>query len=112
MSVFKRLKNASVDLTTLSVKTFTGSIQAAVNTETGEGVNIIDWDAMLKNAASESATVRVVAITEVQIGGDAHLFVADDASAELVEIHNHQVAESLLVTPQASPKTRYEGFIL
>ena len=89
---FKQLKAGIADLSQLQVQTYTGSITAHINSAAGDDGNIINWQDLLKTAATEGGDVSLVAATKVSFDGDTELFIASEAPASLVTAHNNAVA--------------------
>lgn len=88
MGVFKKLGEEIADLSQLRVQTFTGNITALIDTTSG---TIIEWQKLLDDAKS-TGKVSLAADTKVNFDGDTELFIATDASANLVKAHNDAVA--------------------
>lgn len=89
MSVFKKLEEGIVDLSELSVQTFTGTLKSVVNdTTTTKGV--VDWEKLMAEAKS-SGDVILVASTKIELDGDASTYYESDAPTNLIKAHNETV---------------------
>jgi len=87
------VKNAAVDLTTLDVQTYTGTID--LSTATGGFGGIKD---LVKDAASQTdAKITLVAQSVYEFDGDSFNFLTDGngLSPDALKIHNEAVAAGL-----------------
>ncbi len=86
-NVFKKLGEGIADLSQLHVQTFTGSLSAVVDPDSG---SLIAWDQLI-DEAKNAGTVTLVAATRVNFDGDTALFIAEDAPTSLLAIHQEAV---------------------
>ena len=97
MATFKEalstLADATVNLTSLEVFTYTGDVNAALN-EQGDG---IAWDKLFEKSKVTDGTLKLVAATRVEFDGDTQNFQTSeklDRLDELLRVHEQSVNNS------------------
>lgn len=99
MATFKEalqgLANATADLTTLEVFTYTGDV-SSVLTPDGNG---IEWSQLFTKAKANTGTLKLVAATQVLFDGDTHNFQTSEKLERLdamLQLHEQSVQNSRL----------------
>lgn len=89
--VVSNLKDAVGDLSSLSVETYTGTIDADIVAGDGEG--IIDWTKLVTKAkAGAGGNVHLKLASKFNFDGDATLFIAEgEMPADVREAHDSAV---------------------
>lgn len=83
-NLWKKLKDGVADLTSLEVRTFTGTITGNIVAGTGGG---FDWDQLIQQANTDGSTINLVASTKIAFDKDTDQFYADDITADMKEAH-------------------------
>jgi hypothetical protein len=97
MATFKEalqgLANATADLSSLQVYTYSGDVNAVLNSD-GNG---IAWDQLFTKSKVTNGTLKLVAATKVQFDGDTYNFQTSeklDGLDTLLQIHEQSVQNS------------------
>jgi hypothetical protein len=97
MATFKEalqgLANATANLNSLQVYTYSGDVNSAVTSDGGG----IDWDQLFTKSKANSGTLKLVAATKVQFDGDTYNFQTSeklDRIDELLRVHEQSVQNS------------------
>jgi hypothetical protein len=97
MATFKEalqgLANATANLSSLQVYTYSGDVNSAVTADGGG----IDWDQLFTKSKANSGTLKLVAATKVQFDGDTYNFQTSDKLDrldELLRLHEQSVQNS------------------
>jgi hypothetical protein len=98
MATFKEslqgLANATTDLTSLEVFTFTGDVNAVIS----DNSNTLDWDQLLTKSRATNGNLKLVAATRVKFDGDTRNFQTSEKLErleELLKIHEQSVSNSV-----------------
>lgn len=83
MSAIKKLGEGVVDILSMRVQTFTGTLRAQVDGASG---NIQDWSALLDQAKA-AGEVNLAMDTNMAIDGDTTLFIADGVPEDVKDAH-------------------------
>ncbi|HVG58482.1 MAG TPA: hypothetical protein VNA24_08000 [Hyalangium sp.] len=87
------LANATANLTSLQVMTYSGDVNSVITPDGGG----IDWDQLFTKSKATNGTLKLVAATKVQFDGDTYNFQTSeklDRLDEMLRIHEESVNNS------------------
>lgn len=83
------IKNAIVDLSSLEVITFRGTVTGIVKDD-------LEWDKLMTKAVSGSGQLKVALATVIDFDSDVRTFIADEAPPQwIIDAHNAAVKSGI-----------------
>jgi hypothetical protein len=83
------IKNAIVDLSSLEVITFRGTVTGIIKDD-------LEWDKLMTKATAGSGQLKVAMATVIDFDSDVRTFIADDAPPQwIIDAHNSAVKAGL-----------------
>jgi hypothetical protein len=83
------IKNAIVDLSSLEVITFRGTVTGIIKDD-------LEWDKLMTKATAGSGQLKVAMATVIDFDSDVRTFIADDAPPQwIIDAHNAAVKSGL-----------------